>query len=69
MIGESVKYLGRMVPKDGFRVFVYAVDGAKKLMNSYEEFERHLETGLWFSVRPEKEPQEAEVREFRKPKK
>jgi hypothetical protein len=44
-----VHYLGRQVPKDGFRVFVYGKDGQQKLVNSYQEYEAQLATGNWFA--------------------
>ena len=41
-------YKSRMVSKEHFRVFIYAPDGSKKLVESWEEFERHMATGIWF---------------------
>lgn len=47
--GESVKYLGRSVPKDGFRTYIYGPESKKKLVNSWDEYEAHISNGLWFS--------------------
>lgn len=58
MLEDSVFYNGMDVPKEAFRVFIYGIDGAKKLVNSWIEYEAHLSTGLWFSKLsdvPEKE--------------
>jgi hypothetical protein len=46
---EMVKYDNRIVPKEGFRAFIYHVDGTRKLANSWEEFEACVQTGTWFS--------------------
>lgn len=46
---DMVCYDGRLVPKQGFRVFVYAKDGSQILVNSWEEYELALDSGQWFS--------------------
>lgn len=46
---DLVKYQGRMIPRKGFRAFIYHIDGQKKLMNSWDEFERHVDNKDWFS--------------------
>jgi hypothetical protein len=57
MTGEHVQYDGRIVPKDGFRVFIYGVDGAQKLVNSWDEYIKEIGTGVWFSKKDQvKEP-------------
>lgn len=43
-------YLGRPVAKEGFRTFIYGPNGTKKLVNSWDEYESHMESGLWFST-------------------
>lgn len=61
MEGQAVQYQGKLVSKDHFRVFVYGKDNAKKLVESHEEYEKALESGLWFSNKedvPELEVQE-----------
>lgn len=45
---EIVKYDGRYVPKNGFRTFVYSLN-EQKLVNSWEEYEEHMLSGIWFS--------------------
>lgn len=44
-----VLYDGRMMPASGFRAFIYAPDGKSKLVNSWDEFQEHMQTGIWFS--------------------
>jgi len=48
MQGESVIYQGRLVPKEGFRVFVYSKDNVKKLASSWEEYLSLVTTGIWY---------------------
>ena len=48
-----VNYQGRMVPKNNFRVFIYEVNGKKRVVNSFEEYEAYLNTGKWFSMQSE----------------
>jgi hypothetical protein len=43
-------YLGQLVSKEHFRTFIYAPDGAQKLVESWEEFEQHMASGLWFDT-------------------
>jgi len=51
MEGIPANYLGRIVSKLNFRAFIYAQDGSQKLVNSWDEFEQHMETGLWFACK------------------
>lgn len=51
MKGVPAVYLGKVVDKAHFRVFVYAVDGTKKLVESWDDYERAMESGLWFSTK------------------
>jgi hypothetical protein len=41
-----------MVPKDGFRAFVYSKNGEQKLVNSYAEFEQSVSSGIWLPQKP-----------------
>lgn len=41
-------YNGRIVSKKNFRAFIHAPNGSKKLVDSWDEYEKHMETGLWF---------------------
>lgn len=50
MEGQHVNYLGRVVPVEGFRAFVYGTDGAKKVVNSWSSFEDHIALGTWFAT-------------------
>jgi hypothetical protein len=49
MQGTQVVYLGRSIAKEGFRAFVYGAKDSKKLVNSWDEFEAHMATGIWFA--------------------
>lgn len=49
MHGVPAIYLGRIVEKEGFRTFIFAPDGSQKLVESWDEYERHMESGLWFA--------------------
>ena len=49
MKGVPAVYLGRIVEKEHFRVFIYGFNGDKKLIESWDDFEAHMENGLWFS--------------------
>lgn len=51
MEGESVLYLGRVVPIKGFRTFIYGHNNTKKLVNSWEEYQEHIASGVWFSTK------------------
>lgn len=60
-------YLGQIVSKNNFRVFIYAPDGSQKLVESWDSYEKHMETGLWFATRedataPVEKPKPARVR-------
>lgn len=51
MEGKPALYLGRIVSKEQFRAFIYSPDGSQRLVNSWEEFEKFMETGLWFALK------------------
>lgn len=44
-----VMYDGRLVPKAHFRVFIYNSKGEEKLVNSWDEYEKEISSGLWFA--------------------
>ena len=48
MEGVPANYQGRIVSKHHFRAFIYKPDGSQKLVNSWDEFECHIASGLWF---------------------
>jgi hypothetical protein len=48
---EYVLYNGRSVPKDGFRVFIYGINNTEKLVNSWDEYQKEISSGLWFSTK------------------
>lgn len=49
MQGKPAIYLGRIVSKENFRVFVYGSNDEKKLVKSWDEFEANMQTGIWFA--------------------
>jgi hypothetical protein len=51
MNGVSAVYKGRVISKEHFRVFIYAPDGSQKLVDSWDAFEKHMESGLWFDCK------------------
>jgi hypothetical protein len=64
MEGTPAIYLGRLVSKVNFRAFIYHPNGTKRLVESWDEFEANMQTGLWFATL-----QEAQVTmEVAKPK-
>jgi hypothetical protein len=59
MDGVPANYKGRFVSKENFRTFIYAADGSQKLVTSWDEYEKHMETGIWFATRMDATPQGA----------
>lgn len=51
MAGEYVIYLGRTIPKKGFRAFVYGYEGTQKLVESWEDYEKSISTSSWFATK------------------
>lgn len=41
-------YLGKRISRENFRAYIYGADGARKLVDSWDAFTKHMETGLWF---------------------
>lgn len=50
MDGAPAVYLGQIVSKENFRAYIYANDGSRKVVNSWDEFVSHMESGLWFAT-------------------
>lgn len=57
MKGEVAKYLGKIVNREQFRVFIYSADDQKRLVESYDEFEMYMATGVWFATIEEAQSQ------------
>lgn len=55
---EWVSYCGRKVPKENFRAFVYSLNDEQMLVNSWDEYEKAISSGIWFPTKDfeEKEP-------------
>lgn len=70
MKGVPAVYLGQIVDKEHFRAFIYGADGARKLVESWDDFEKHMATGIWFSTQEDaanRVPVEAPKRVRNKP--
>jgi hypothetical protein len=50
MKGLPAIYLGRIVEKEHFRVFIYGANGEKKLVESWDQFEASMQSGIWFAT-------------------
>lgn len=68
MEGEFVVYQGRNVPKDDFRVFVYGVNGAQKVVESWEEYQREISSGVWHSEKSKVAEKKAQPAQAAQPK-
>ncbi len=51
MKGVPAIYKGRLVSKENFRTNVYSMNGSKKLVNTWDEYEQAMESGLWFATK------------------
>lgn len=67
MKGTPAIYLGRIVEKKNFRTFIYGANGERKLVNSWDEFESSMQTGIWFTTIEEAEASKT-IAEDAKPK-
>lgn len=50
MEGTTAIYMGRIVDKKNFRTFVYSTVGERRLVESWDEFEDAMASGIWFST-------------------
>lgn len=65
---RQVEYMGKLFPEEGFRTWVYGLEGKEKLADSYEEYKELVGSGLWYDRKSDvPAPQPKEVEE--KPKK
>lgn len=48
-------YLGRIVDKKHFRAFIYAPNGDSKLVETWDDFEAQISTGVWFDTKDKAE--------------
>ena len=51
MKGLTAIYQGKVVKKAHFRAYVYAPNGSHHLVESWDEFEKKMESGLWFATK------------------
>ena len=69
MEGKPAIYLGRLVSKVNFRAFIYSADGSQRLVESWEEFEANMQSGVWFATLEDAKSSIAQVEKpKRKPK-
>lgn len=76
MKGTPAIYLGRIVEKKNFRAFIYGASGERRLVESWEEFEANMQSGLWFASKEDAEAskvvdedvEDAPVEAIKKPK-
>ena len=59
--GPTVVYQGRVIPRDGFRAWIYALDNQSKLVNSWEEYQSEISSGVWFSSKKDVEERKAQA--------
>lgn len=50
MEGTPAIYLGRIVEKKNFRAYIYGANGERRLVESWEEFEANMQSGIWFAT-------------------
>lgn len=67
MEGTPAVYLGRIVDKKNFRAFIYGLNGQKRLVESWEEFEANMQIGLWFATAEDACATKEVVKAVRKP--
>lgn len=51
MKGLTAIYQGKVVQKAHFRAYVYSPDGSQHLVESWDEFEKKMESGIWFATK------------------
>jgi hypothetical protein len=51
MKGLPAQYMGKVVSKNNFRAYVYSPDGSQKLVESWDEYEECIASGVWFSTK------------------
>lgn len=49
MSEETVLYQGRVIPKSPFAAYIYGYDDQQKLVHSWEEYQKEISSGLWYS--------------------
>jgi len=56
---EYIVYNGKSVQKNHFRAFIYHIDGVnRRLVNSWDEFQKFTSSGLWSDEMPVVEKKE-----------
>lgn len=46
-------YKGKVIDTEHFRVYIYGADGARKLVESWNDYQKHMQTGIWFADKNE----------------
>lgn len=52
---NQVTYLGRTICGDNFRTWMYGKNDEKKLVNSWKEYQEHINSGEWYSSKEDLE--------------
>jgi hypothetical protein len=50
MSASPAMYLGKVIDKKNFRAFIYGANGERRLVNSWQEFEANMQSGVWFAT-------------------
>jgi hypothetical protein len=58
MDGVPAVYLGRIVSKENFRVFIFSASGTQRLVESWDDYEQAMASGIWYAIRDEINPVE-----------
>ena len=61
----QVLYLNKWVSRENFRTYVYR-KGKQMLVNSYDEYQKAISSGTWFSTKEEKGGHNAATKSKRK---
>lgn len=67
MKGTPAIYLDRIVEKKNFRAFIYGANGERRLVESWEEFEANMQSGVWFATVEDAQASKAVIEEENEP--
>jgi hypothetical protein len=56
---NEVTYLGRTICCDDFRAWIYGKNDTTKLVNSWDEFQEHINSGKWYASKEDLERESA----------
>jgi hypothetical protein len=61
----TVVYQGRVIPKKGFRAWIYSLNSESKLVNSWDEYQTEISSGVWFSSKKDAEERKSQPVEIK----